>query len=41
MTYKGRPECQVLDGIEELKFCEQLQEFLRENEAHTKKLQRR
>jgi hypothetical protein len=37
---QGIPSCQVLNGREKIVYCEQLQEFLRENEAYTKKLAR-
>jgi hypothetical protein len=38
---EGAPGCQVLHGRESFEYCEQLQEFLRANEAYTKKLVRR
>ena len=35
------PSCQVLNGREKVVECEQLQEFLRVNEAYSKKLPKR
>ena len=39
--WSGHPECQVLSGREDLIECEQLQEFLRANEAYSKRMPRR
>jgi hypothetical protein len=35
------PSCQVISGREKIVECEQLQEFLRSNEAFSKKLPQR
>jgi hypothetical protein len=38
--WRGCPECYVANGSEKLEQCEQLQEFLRRNEAYNNKLKR-
>ena len=37
-SFTGTPSCQVLNGQDEIIYCEQLHEFLRANEAYSKKL---